>query len=98
MSAQYVFNLTVQLGCQLPVRDNLNKYVYSTTRIGNIWYMEPEPAQAEFVYAVLYRLALFLSEITVVLRSGFLLLFISPKKSEIGNVKSALEILSCTGP
>ena len=65
MSAQYVFNLTVQLGCPLPVRDNLNKYVYSTTRIGNIWYMEPEPAQAEFVYAILYRLALFLSEITV---------------------------------
>ena len=27
--------------------------------------MEPEPAQAEFVYAVLYRLALFPSEITV---------------------------------
>ena len=65
MSAQYVFNLTVQLGCPLPVRDNLNKYVYSTTRIGNIWYMEPEPTQAEFVYAVLYRHALFLSEITV---------------------------------
>ena len=71
MSAQYVFNLTVQLGinmqlgCPLPVRDNLNKYVYSTTRIGNIWYKEPEPAQAEFVYAVLYRLALFPSEITV---------------------------------
>ena len=28
--------------------------------------MEPEPAQAEFVYAALYRLALFPSEITVV--------------------------------
>ena len=65
MSAQYVFNLTVQLGCPLPVRDNLNKYVYSTTRIGNFWYIEPEPTQAEFVYAVLYRLALLLSEITV---------------------------------
>ena len=70
MSGQCVFNLTVQLGCMLPVRDNLNKYVYSTTRIGNIWYMEPEPAQAEFVYAVLYRLALLPSEITV----GILLL------------------------
>ena len=66
MSAQYVFDLTVQLGCPLPVRDNLNKYVYSTTRIGNIWYMNPKPAHAEFVYAVLYRLTLFLSEITVV--------------------------------
>ena len=31
--------------------------------------MEPEPAQAEFVYDVLYRLALFLSEITVNLRT-----------------------------
>ena len=65
MSAQYVFNLTVQQGCLLAVRDNLIKYVYSTTRIGNIWYMEPGPAQAEIVYAVLYTLALFPSEITV---------------------------------
>ena len=60
MSAQYVFNLTVQLGCPLPVRDNLNKYVYSTSKIRNISYMEPEPAQAEIVYAVLFP-----SEITV---------------------------------
>ena len=68
MSAQYVFKLTVQLGCPLPVRDNLIKYVYSTTRIGYyIWYMEPGPAQADFVYVVLYRLALFPSEITVTL-------------------------------
>ena len=65
MSAQYPFYLTVQLGCQKPVRDNLNKYVYSTTRIGNIWYMEPGPTQAEIVYVVLYRLALFSSEITM---------------------------------
>ena len=65
MSAQYVFNLTVQLGCLLTVRDNLIKYVYSTTRIGNNWYMDSGPAQAEIVYAVLYRLALFPSEITV---------------------------------
>ena len=39
--------------------------VYSTTRIGNIWYMEPGPAHAEILYVVLYRLALFSSEITV---------------------------------
>ena len=65
MSAQYLFYLTVQLGCPLPVRDNLNKYVYSTTRIGDISYMEPGPAQAEIVYVVLYRLALFPREITV---------------------------------
>ena len=65
MSAQYVFNLTVQLGCLLPVRDNLIKYVYSTTRIGNIWYMDSGPVQAETVYVVLYRLALFPSENTV---------------------------------
>ena len=31
----------------------LNKYVYNRTRIGNIWYMEPGPAQAEIVYFVL---------------------------------------------
>ena len=67
MSAQYVFYLTVQLVCPLPVRDNLNKYVYtSKTRIGNIWYMEPGPAQAEIVYFVLYRLAQSPSEITVI--------------------------------
>ena len=39
----------------LPVRDNLNKYVYSTTRIGNIWYMEPGLARAEIVYFLPYR-------------------------------------------
>ena len=65
MSAQYEFNLTVQLGCLVPVRDNLIKYVYSTTRIGNIWYMDSGPAQAKIVYAELYRLALFPSEITM---------------------------------
>ena len=39
----------------------------STTRIRNIWYMEPGPAQAEIVYFVLYRLAQFPSEITVMI-------------------------------
>ena len=64
--AQYVFYLTVQLVCPLPVRDNLNKYVYSTTRIRNIWYMEPRPAQAELVFLYcIHRLAPFPSEITM---------------------------------
>ena len=34
------------------------------TKIGNIWYMENGPAQAEIVYFALYKLAQFPGEIT----------------------------------
>ena len=36
---------------------SMNKYVYSTTRIVNIWYMEAGLPQAEIVYYVPYKLA-----------------------------------------
>ena len=53
--------------------------LYSTTRIGNIWYMEPGPAQAEIVYVVLYRLALFPREITVSVEEKYRYVTPSPK-------------------
>ena len=37
--------LTVCLFSKGPVRDNLNKFVYSTTRTRSIWYMKPGPVQ-----------------------------------------------------
>lgn len=45
--AQCVFFLIVQLVC--PLRGMCTTNVYSTTRIRNIWNMEPWPAQAEMV-------------------------------------------------
>ena len=48
------------------VLDNLNKFVYSTTRTRNIWYIKPGPAQLLFVYFVMYTLGWFPSETTVV--------------------------------
>ena len=37
--------LTVCLFSKGSVRDNLNKFVYSTTRTRNIWYIKPGPVQ-----------------------------------------------------
>ena len=36
---------------------NFNKFVYSTTRIRNIWYIEPKPVQAKIVHFVLCKLS-----------------------------------------
>ena len=36
---------TVSLLSKGPVRDNLNKFVYSTIRTWNIWYIKPGPVQ-----------------------------------------------------
>ena len=49
--------LTVCLFSKSPVSDNLNTFLYSTTRTRSIWYIKPGPVQVKIVYSsVLYTL------------------------------------------